>query len=57
MQNLDIIILSSIVTVLFVVFIYVIYKELSQPEDTYVVSEDKSPRTKMIRKIGSLFDS
>ena len=57
MQNLDIIILSSIVTVLFGVFFYVIYKELTKPEDSYTPQEDKSPRTKMIKKIGNIFDS
>jgi len=57
MQNLDIIVLSSIVTLLFVVFLYVVYKELSKPEGSYEVSEDNGPRTRMIRKVGSIFDS
>jgi len=57
MQNLDIIILSSIVTILFGVFFYVIYKELSQPEGQIKFTEDNSPRTKMIRKVGAIFDS
>lgn len=57
MENLDIIILSSIVTILFGIFISVVVKELNKPEDQYVPSEDNSPRTKMIKSVGSIFDS
>lgn len=56
MENLDIIILSSIVSVLFVVFIYFVFKELSKPESEFVITEDNGPRTKMIKKVGSIFD-
>ncbi len=54
MENLDIIILSTIVTTLFVVFISLTIRELSkneQPKD-----EEKGPRANMIKFIGSLFD-
>ena len=57
MQNLDIIVLSSIVTVLFVVFLYAVSKELSKPEGSYELTDDNGPRTRMIRKVGSIFDS
>lgn len=57
MENLDIIVLSSIVTVLFGVFIYVVLKELTKPEGQYTPTEDNGPRSKMIKKVGSIFDT
>lgn len=57
MQNIDIIILSSIVTVLFLVFLYVVIGELSKPEEDYTFTEDSGPRTVMIKKVGSIFDT
>lgn len=52
---MDIIILSSIVTLLFVVFGIVTYREFSKKESEPVGIEN-GPRTQMIRFVGSLFD-
>lgn len=57
MENLDIIILSSIVTVLFVVFLFFVFRELSRPESDFVITEDNGPRTKFIKKVGTIFDN
>ena len=56
MENLDIIILSTIVTTLFIVFGVYTYKELRNTELNSNISEDRSPRANMIRFVGSLFD-
>ncbi len=56
MQNLDIIILSSIVCTLFVVFAIVIYKEATNATDQSNDPYEKSPRADMIRFVGSIFD-
>lgn len=57
MENLDIIILTSILATLFVVFGIAMYRELKnvpeQSNDLY----DRSPRANMIRFIGSMFDT
>lgn len=55
MQNLDIIVLSSIVSMLFVVFIVSIVKELNKAEQPK--GQENSPRAKAIRQIGKVFDS
>lgn len=58
MENLDIIILSTIVTTLFVIFIGVTVKELMKvsknPQPT--PSAESGPRADMIKFIGRLFD-
>lgn len=56
MENLDIIILSTIVTTLFAVFIGVTVKELNKPEVNTQPSEENGPRANMIKFIGTLFD-
>lgn len=56
MQNIDIIILSSIVCTLFVVFGIVIYKEANNATDQSNDSYERSPRANMIRFVGSIFD-
>lgn len=55
MENLDIIILSTIVTTLFVVFGIYTYKELKNGvvEST---GEESGPRANMVRFVGKLFD-
>lgn len=55
MANLDIIILSSIVTTLFAVFIGATIRELSKSEQPK--GKENSPRAKMIKNIGKMFDS
>ena len=57
MENLDIIILSTIVSTLFVVFGIVMYKELKNASDQSDDLYDNGPRANMIRFIGSIFDS
>ena len=52
---MDIIILSSIVSFLFIYFIVACYKELSKAE-TEPQSFDNGPRAQMIRFVGSIFD-
>lgn len=57
MENIDIIILTSILATLFVVFGIVVYKEFkSLPEQSQSVGIEHGPRANMMRFIGSLFD-
>ena len=58
MENLEIIILSSIVTTLFAVFIIASYRELSKAENDIQSkpSEETGPRANMIKFVGRLFD-
>ena len=58
MQHLDIIILSTIVTTLFVVFGIYTYKEVKtiSSDDYKPQKEDTSPRANMIRFVGGLFE-
>jgi hypothetical protein len=57
MENLDIIILTSIVSTLFVVFGVLMYKELaSVDENTYKTSKDGGPRVYLMKMMGRLFD-
>ena len=56
MENLDIIILSSILSSLFLVFVVVVYRELSKVEPVYTPSIEKGPRADFIRFVGSIFD-
>ena len=55
MQNLDIIVLSSVVAILFVVFIVSTIKELNRADAPK--GEENSPRAKAIRRVGKIFDS
>ena len=57
MQNLDIIILTSILSTLFVVFGIAMYRELKNVPEQSNDSYDRSPRANMIRFIGSIFDT
>lgn len=59
MENLDIIILSSIVTTLFAVFIGLTIKELMSVRNQPIsqASQESGPRAEMIKFIGRLFDS
>lgn len=55
MQNLDIIVLSSVVSILFVVFIIATIKELNKDEAPK--GEENSIRAKAIKRVGKVFDS
>ena len=59
MENLDIIILSTIVTTLFAIFIGVTVKELMKVSNNPqpIPSAESGPRADMIKFIGRLFDS
>jgi hypothetical protein len=57
MQNLDIIILTLIVSTLFLVFGILMYKELNNTTDQSKDLYERSPRADMIRFVGSIFDS
>jgi hypothetical protein len=57
MENLDIIILSTIVSTLFIVFGIVMYKEFKNAADQSDDLYDNGPRANMIRFVGSIFDS
>lgn len=56
MDNIEIIILSSIVVTLFVTFIIVTYRELANAERNPTPSEESGPRADMIKFLGRLFD-
>lgn len=56
MENLEIIILSTVVVTLFATFIIVTYKELANAENIQRPSEESGPRANMIKFIGRLFD-
>ncbi len=57
MENLDILILTSVVATLFVVFIIAIWRELNavskRPPD---YSKENGPRANMVNFVGSIFD-
>lgn len=57
MENLDIIILTSIVSTLFIVFGIAMYREFKNVDDQSNNSYDNGPRANMIRFIGSMFDT
>jgi len=56
-ENLDIIILTTILSTLFIVFIILVYKELSSvDENSYKTATDGGPRVYMMKLMGRLFD-
>ena len=56
MENLDIILLSTVVSVLFLVFITATYREFAEMGKTqYKGSIEKGPRAEMMRFIGKIF--
>lgn len=55
MENLDIIVLTTILSTLFVVFGIVVFRELRNI-DKETTGEDRSPRANLVRFVGSLFD-
>jgi len=55
MENTDIIVLSSVISILFLVFIVSIARELINSKES--VGEETGPRANMIRKVGKLFDT
>ena len=56
MENLDIIILTSILSTLFIVFGIVVIKELSKPEQELQASKEGGPRVEFVKFVGRLFD-
>lgn len=57
MENLDLIILSSIVVTLFIVFGIAMYREFSKmSEETYVYTKETGGRASMVNFVGRLFD-
>jgi hypothetical protein len=56
MENLDIIILSTIITTLFIVFGFVTIKEFRNIDLNSIPSEEAGPRANMIKFVGRLFD-
>ena len=58
MENLDIIILTSVVATLFAVFFIAIYREIKSIDVTKPdYSKDTGPRARMIELVGGVFDS
>ena len=57
MEHLDIIIGSTALTILFVVFIVMTIKEVSKVQPDAIPSEETGPRANLIKFIGKLFDS
>ncbi len=57
MQNFDIILLSSIVSTLFIVFLGLTVKELIVADKKKVTGSENGPRARLVRKVGELFDS
>lgn len=57
MEHLDIVILSTIVTTLFAVFIGMTIKELNKVEINTAPSEESGPRANLTKFMGKLFDS
>jgi hypothetical protein len=57
MENLDIIILSTILTTLFIIFIAFSAKELMKGPQVLKASEDSGPRANLTKFMGKLFDS
>lgn len=56
MENLDIIILTIIVSLLFLIFIIATYRELATEKITKTeFGKEKGPRAEMIRFIGKIF--
>jgi len=57
MENLDIIILTTILSTLFVVFGVLMYKELSSvDENTYKTAKEGGPRVYLMKMMARLFD-
>jgi hypothetical protein len=57
MENLDIVVLSSIVATLFIVFFIVVFREFSNAdENTNKNQKDGGPRVRLVKFMGNLFD-
>jgi len=56
MENIEIIILSTVVITLFSIFVIATYRELANAEHNPRPSEESGPRANMIKFIGRLFD-
>lgn len=57
MDNIDIVVLSTIVTTLFAIFIGLTIKELNNVSENKTPSMEAGPRADMIKFVGRLFDS
>ena len=57
MENLDIVILTSIVATLFIVFFIAVYREFSvMSKQPYKYEKESGPRADMVNFLGNLFD-
>jgi hypothetical protein len=57
MENLDIIVLTSIVSTLFIVFIITVYREFNTVSDVdYKINKKEGPRGQLVEFIGNLMD-
>lgn len=57
MENLDIIILTSVLSTLFIVFLITLYREFNTMSDTnYQTSKKEGPRGQLVNFIGNLMD-
>jgi hypothetical protein len=57
MENLEIIILSTIVTTLFIIFFFTMWRELNEvSKNPPTYSKESGPRADMIKFVGTLFD-
>jgi hypothetical protein len=58
MENLDIIILTTILSTLFVVFIILVYREFSNvDENSYKTAKDGGPRVYLMKLMERVFDN
>ena len=56
MENLEIIVLTSMLASLFLVFIISVFKELSKPEEELRSGLEGGPRAEFAKFVGKLFD-
>lgn len=57
MENLDIILLSSIVSTLFIVFLGTVVREFIKMEKNPVIEPENNIRANFIKNVGKIFDS
>ncbi len=54
-NNIDLVVLTSVVVILFIIFIIATIKELSKMSSEELAKKEGGPRADMIRYIGALF--
>jgi len=57
MENIEVIILSVIVTILFSLFLGLTIRELNNPQETLRPSDESGPRANLVKFLGRCFDS